>query len=73
MRKIIFCLSVCLTLFVLVPAQTLQSPGGRFTMVFALESDGTPGYTLSYKGRVVIKPSKLGLELKNDKQLFFTN
>ena len=36
-------------------------------MVFALESDGTPDYTLSYKGRVVIKPSKLGLELKNDK------
>ena len=38
-------------------------------MVFAVESDGTPDYTLSYKGRVVIKPSKLGLELKNDKQL----
>ena len=37
-------------------------------MVFALETDGTPDYTLSYKDRVVIKPSKLGLELKNDKQ-----
>ena len=69
MKKIIFCLSVCLTLFVLVHSQTLRSPGGKFTMVFALESDGTPGYTLSYKDRVVIKPSKLGLELKNDKQL----
>ena len=69
MKKIFFCLSVCLTLFVLVHSQTLQSPGGKFTMVFAVESDGTPDYTLSYKGRVVIKPSKLGLELKNDKQL----
>ena len=37
-------------------------------MVFALESDGTPAYTLSYKNHEVIKPSKLGLELKNDKQ-----
>src|SRR6478735_5272179 len=68
MKKIICCLSVCLTLFVLVNAQTLQSPGGKFTMVFALESDGTPEYTLSYKNHEVIKPSKLGLELKNDKQ-----
>jgi len=68
MKKIIFCLSVCLTLFVLIHAQTLQSPGGKFTMVFSLETDGTPGYMLSYKGHVVIKPSKLGLELKNDKQ-----
>src|SRR5678815_105742 len=36
--------------------------------VFALESDGTPTYTLSYKSHEVIKPGKLGLELKNDKQ-----
>ena len=68
MKKVIFCLSVCLTLFIFVRTQTLQSPGGKFTMVFALESDGTPDYTLNYKGRLVIKPSKLGLELKNDKQ-----
>jgi hypothetical protein len=68
MKKIILCLSVCLTLFVLVHAQTLQSPGGKFMMVFALESDGTPTYTLKYKNHDVIKPSKLGMELKNDKQ-----
>jgi hypothetical protein len=68
MKKIICCLSVCLTLFVLVNAQTLQSPGGKFTMAFNLENDGTPEYTLSYKSHMVIKPSKLGLELKNDKQ-----
>jgi len=55
-------------LFVLVNAQTLKSPGRKFMMVFALESDGTSTYTLNYKGRVVIKPSKLGMELKNDKQ-----
>lgn len=68
MKKLLFCLSVCIALFASANAQTLQSPGGNFKMYFALESDGTPTYTLSYKGIVVIKPSKLGLELKNDKQ-----
>jgi len=68
MKKIIFCLSVCLTLFVSVIAHTLKSPGGKFMMVFALESDSTPTYMLNYKSRVVIKPSKLGLELKDDKR-----
>src|SRR4030095_6876704 len=68
MKKITLCLSICLLLFVLVHAQTLRSPGGKFMMVFALTSDGTPTYTLNYKDRVAIKSSKLGLELKNDKQ-----
>jgi len=37
-------------------------------MEFALQNDGTPSYSLSYKNKTVIKPSKLGLELKNDKK-----
>ena len=32
---------------------------------FALQADGVPTYQLTYKGRDVIKTSKLGLELKN--------
>ncbi len=47
-------------------AQTLQSPDGNFAMTFSLQNDGTPTYQLSYKGKAVIKPSALGLELKND-------
>ncbi|KQB43760.1 putative alpha-glucosidase Glycoside hydrolase family 97 [Flavobacterium daejeonense] len=35
-------------------------------MEFSLQSDGTPIYSLTYKGKVVIKPSKLGFQLKND-------
>jgi hypothetical protein len=35
-------------------------------MTFSLQTDGTPTYQLQYKGKVVIKPSALGLELKND-------
>lgn len=46
-------------------AQTLQSPNGQLQTVFGLEN-GVPVYQLSYKNKVVIKPSKLGLELIND-------
>jgi hypothetical protein len=51
-----------------VQAQQLQSPDKQLVMTFSLLSDGTPSYTLSYKGKEVIKPSTLGFELKNDKK-----
>lgn len=35
-------------------------------MKFALQADGTPTYELEYRGKTIIKPSALGLELKND-------
>ncbi len=47
-------------------AQQLQSPNQKLQMEFSLQNDGTPSYSLNYKGKVVIKPSKLGLALKND-------
>ncbi|PJJ10365.1 glycosyl hydrolase family 97 [Flavobacterium sp. 1] len=49
-------------------SQQLKSPNGNFTMEFALQNDGTPSYSLNYKNKTVIRPSKLGLELKNDKK-----
>ena len=50
-------------------SQQLRSPNGNFIMEFALQNDGTPTYNLTYKGKAVIKPSKLGLELKEDKNI----
>ncbi len=50
----------------IVTAQELISPNGAFIMNFSLLSDGTPAYRLSYKKADVVKPSKLGLQLKND-------
>uniref|UniRef100_UPI0031B8B434 Candidate alpha-glucosidase Glycoside hydrolase family 97 n=1 Tax=Flavobacterium johnsoniae (strain ATCC 17061 / DSM 2064 / JCM 8514 / BCRC 14874 / CCUG 350202 / NBRC 14942 / NCIMB 11054 / UW101) TaxID=376686 RepID=UPI0031B8B434 len=44
----------------------LKSPDGNFLMHFSLEADGTPVYKLIYKGKDVIKASKLGFTLKND-------
>ena len=44
-------------------AQTLTSPNGNYQMNFSLSANGAPVYTLTYKGKAVIRPSKLGLEL----------
>ncbi|CAN5439060.1 glycoside hydrolase family 97 protein [soil metagenome] len=49
-------------------AQVLRSPGGKFTLDFVLSTNGSPTYSLAFKEKEVIKPSKLGLEIKNDKQ-----
>lgn len=46
-------------------AEDIQSPNRNLTLSFSLQADGTPTYSLSYKGRPVIKPSRLGLELKD--------
>ena len=43
--------------------EKLSSPDGNLTMSFSLDMQGSPVYELSYKGKTVIKPSKLGFEL----------
>lgn len=47
-------------------AQQLVSPNGNLKMEFSLNAEGAPQYALYYKGKPVIKPSKLGIELKKD-------
>lgn len=44
-------------------AQSLVSPNGTSKMTFHLDGEGRPVYSLTYKGKEVIKPSTLGLEL----------
>jgi len=68
MKKIFIIALLSLFLLNLVNAQQLKSPNGNLTMTFALSTDGTPTYQLIYKTKEVIKSSKLGLELKNDKK-----
>ena len=53
--------------FTLAIAQELRSPDGSFLLTLALQQDGTPTYQLSLQNKLVIKPSRLGLELKDDK------
>jgi hypothetical protein len=45
-------------------AEEIKSPNRNLTLNFSLQAGGVPTYSLTYKGRPVIKPSHLGLELK---------
>ncbi|HRD57789.1 MAG TPA: glycoside hydrolase family 97 protein [Ferruginibacter sp.] len=68
MKKFV-CLTVLLFSGAVLMAQELMSPDGKFRMQFSLDVNGAPNYRLDYKGKAVIKPSKLGIELK-DKNSF---
>lgn len=50
-----------------VAAQTVSSPNGAISVSFSLDDGGRPTYEMTYKGRPVVKPSHLGLELAKDK------
>ncbi|MCI2081709.1 MAG: glycoside hydrolase family 97 protein [Bacteroidales bacterium] len=47
--------------------EKLSSPDGNLEMEFSLSNDGRPMYALSYKGREVIKQSRLGYVLRGKK------
>lgn len=63
-------ISKCLLLIVLfltltVEAQQITSPNKNLALKFELTKNGVPTYELTYKGKQVIKPSTLGLEIKD--------
>jgi hypothetical protein len=68
MHRFLLTSILILSLIFQVIAQELRSPNGQLNMVFSLQNDCTPTYQLSYKGKPVIKPSALGMELKNDQK-----
>lgn len=47
-------------------AQTVKSPDGNVVLTFSLDN-GRPTYEMTYKGKAVVKPSHLGLELAKSK------
>ncbi|SMD44277.1 Glycosyl-hydrolase 97 C-terminal, oligomerisation [Aquiflexum balticum DSM 16537] len=64
---------ILLTLFLclwslLIFAQSIQSPNGNVKLDFNLV-DGKAVYQLSFKGKEVVKPSRLGFEIKNQPTL----
>lgn len=61
-------LLVCLLAAIGLKAVELKSPGGNLVL-YADVKAGCPVYRLDYKNRPVIKESRLGLELKNEKDL----
>ncbi|MTI23912.1 glycoside hydrolase family 97 protein [Fulvivirga kasyanovii] len=63
MLKKLTLLSMAFLMPLLLAAQELKSPNGNLSMKFELSDEGVPYYNLNYKGKPVIKPSTLGLEL----------
>lgn len=47
-------------------AESITSPNGNLHLDFTVNAQGEPVYQLFYEGKAVVKPSKLGLELKDD-------
>lgn len=63
-KKILnFLVVACILFSSNLHSQELLSPDGHFVMMFHLQEGGIPTYALTYKGKEVIKPSKMGLEL----------
>ena len=65
MRKVKMLLAVLLMPLAAL-AQTVTSPDGNVVLNFSLDN-GRPTYQLDYKGKAVVKPSHLGLELAKNK------
>lgn len=66
MRKNVVILSLFLLCSFMAMAQEVRSPNGAIQVKFYLQN-GKPTYEMTYKGKSVIKPSHLGLELAKSK------
>ena len=65
MKRLSFIITAVLLPFV-VAAQSVSSPDGNVVVTFSLDN-GRPQYEMTYKGKPVIRPSHLGLELAKTK------
>lgn len=70
MKKLLFLMSFCLLAGGLF-SQNLKSPNGNLELIFSVNQQGTPVYSLMYKGKSVVKPSKLGLALMGSETASF--
>ena len=68
MRKLMLS-AICLLFALAGKAEGVSSPSGQVKLDFELSKNGAPTYQVEYKGKSVIKPSTLGLELKNTNNL----
>ena len=68
MKKIFFA-AIALMMAMTVHAIEQKSPNGNIVLNVELNAKGTPEYQVTYKGRPVIKPSTLGIELAEENSL----
>jgi glucan 1,4-alpha-glucosidase len=65
MRKILAGLLLALPIGLQAQTYKINSPNGQQQLVFAMDEYRQPTYSLLYKGKVVIAPSKMGFKLKD--------
>ena len=58
MKRIKLLLTIILLGNYVIQAENLISPDNNFRLDFTLNEKGEPTYSLAYKGKTVIKPSK---------------
>ena len=72
MKKVLLTLFAAVAVMSLSAKEVLTSPDGNLKLTFELGENGTPLYSLEYKGKAVILPSGMGLELRGqDRQISF--
>ncbi|MBQ7311885.1 MAG: glycoside hydrolase family 97 protein [Alistipes sp.] len=72
MRKIFLTLLAAVAVMSISAKETLTSPDGNLVLTFEIGKDGAPTYSLDYKGKAVVLPSGMGLELRGqDRQISF--
>lgn len=64
MKQLILSAVLCLFTMGVTLAQTLKSPDGNLVLNFHLSDAKTPVYSLEYKGKTVVKESKLGFRIR---------
>ena len=72
MKKVLLTLFAAVAVMSLSAKEVLTSPDGNLKLTFELGENGNPLYSLEYKGKAVILPSGMGLELRGqDRQISF--
>ena len=72
MKKVLLTLFAAVAVMTLSAKEVLTSPDGNLTLTFEIGENGTPLYSLDYKGKAVVLPSGMGLELRGqDRQISF--
>ena len=72
MKRFFLCFAttvVCTLIAIAQTTKSISSPNGQVVLNIGLTDKGEPTYKLDYKNKAVIKPSKLGLELKQGTSL----
>lgn len=64
MKKLFMIFAATLTVLSISAREQLQSPDGNLSLCFEVGKGGAPTYSLDYKGKQVVLPSGMGLELR---------